>query len=91
MKINEIIAKVLDITRTPGGNRYTKTMLCEALTRSTGKPVSPAALSDRFKNENMKVNTAIEMLDVLGYDLVAMPRERGREKFVIEVGGKREK
>lgn len=91
MKINEIIAKVMESTRTPGGNKYTQVMMREALLEKTGKEVSQAALSDRFKNENMKVNTAIEMLDVLGYDVVVVPREKNREKYVVEVGGKRDR
>jgi hypothetical protein len=91
MKINEIIATVLENTTTLGGGKYTQVMLAEALTEKYGKNVSPAALSDRFKNENMKVNTAIEMLDILGYDIVVVPREKGRDKYEVELGGKRER
>ncbi len=89
MKINEIILKVLDNTQTPGGNKFTQVMMCHLLTAKTGKTVTPAALSDRFKNENMKINTVIEMLDVLGYDVVVVPREKNREKYVVESGEKR--
>lgn len=91
MKINEIVAAVLESTKTPGGNKFTQVMLAEALTEKHGKKVSPAALSDRFKNENMKVNTALEMLDILGYDIVVVPREKGRETYEVELGGKRER
>lgn len=91
MTINEIIYEILKNTQTMGGNKYTQVMLAEALTEKTGKKVTPAALSDRFKNENMKVNTAIEMLDILGYDLVVVPREKGRDKYDVELGGKRER
>ena len=89
MKINEIISAVLENTRTPGGNKYTQTMLAEALSEKHEKKVSQAALSDRFKNENMKVNTAIEMLDILGYDIYIVPREKNREQYRVELGGKR--
>jgi hypothetical protein len=89
MKINEIVDAVLKNTQTRGGNKYTQVMLAEELTDKYGKKVTPAAVWDRLKNENMKVNTAIEMLDVLGYDLVVVPRERGREAYEVELGGKR--
>lgn len=91
MKINEIIADALANTKTKGGGKYTQVMLAEELSEKYGKKVSTAALSDRFKNENMKVNTAIEMLDILGYDIVVVPREKGREKYDVERGGMRER
>lgn len=91
MKMNEIVAAVLESTKTPGGNRFTQVMLAEELTKKYGKKVTPAALNDRFKNENMKVNTALEMLDILGYDIVVVPREKGRDTYDVSRGDLRER
>lgn len=85
MKINEIIARVIETTLTQGGKKYTQTMIAEKL------GVKPQHISDRLKNENMKVNTAIEMLDMMGYDLVVQPREANRETYIVEKGGLRDK
>ena len=89
MKINEIVDAVLKSTQTKGGNKYTQVTLAKELTDKYGKKVTPAAVWDRLKNENMKVNTAIEMLDILDYDLVVIPREKGREAYKVEIGEKR--
>ena len=91
MKINEIVAAVIENTKTPGGNKFTQVMLADALTEKYGKKVGPAAVNDRLRNENMKVNTALEMLDILGYDIVVVPREKGREKYEVERGSLRER
>lgn len=91
MKINEIVAEVLENTTTPGGNKFTQVMLADALTEKYGKKTTPAAVWDRLKNENMKVTTAIEMLDILGYDIVVVPREKGRETYEVERGGPRDR
>ncbi len=85
MKINEIVAKVIETTLTQGGKKYTQKMIADELN------VKPQHISDRLKNENMKVNTVIEMLDLMGYDLVVQPRESGRDSYVVEKGGLREK
>ena len=85
MKINEIVARVIETTLTQGGKKYTQTMIADEL------GVKPQHISDRLKNENMKVNTAIEMLNMMGYDLVVRPREEGRETYVVEKGGLRDK
>lgn len=85
MKVNEIVAAVLETTLTQGGKKYTQKMIADEL------GVKPQHISDRLKNENMKVNTVIEMLDLLGYDLVVQPRERGRDSYIVEKGGLREK
>lgn len=85
MKINEIVAAVIESTLTQGGKKYTQKMIADELN------VKPQHISDRLKNENMKVNTAIEMLDLMGYDLVVKPREAGRETYVVEKGGLRER
>lgn len=91
MKINEIVATVLENTMTKGGGKFTQVMLAAELTEKYGKKVSPAAVNDRLRNENMKVNTALEMLDILGYDIVVVPREKGREKYEVERGSLRER
>jgi hypothetical protein len=39
----------------------------------------------------MKVNTALEMLDILGYDIVVVPREKGRDRYDVERGSLRER
>lgn len=85
MKINEIVARVIDTTLTQGGKKYTQTMIADKL------GVKPQHISDRLKNENMKVNTALEMLDMMGYELVVRPKEEGRETYVVEKGGLRDK
>lgn len=85
MKINEIVTAIIDTTLTQGGKKYTQTMIAADLN------VKPQHISDRLKNENMKVNTAIEMLDLMGYDLVVRPREAGRETYIVEKGGLRDK
>ena len=85
MKINEIVSKVIETTLTQGGKKYTQTMIADEL------GVKPQHISDRLKNENMKVNTVIEMLDLMGYDLVVKPRESGRDSYIVEKGGVREK
>lgn len=90
MKINEIVSAVLENTLTPGGNKYTQALLAKELTDKYGKKTTPAAVWDRLQNENMKVNTVIEMLDILGYDVVVVPREKSRETYIVERGGKRE-
>lgn len=85
MKINEIVAKVIETTLTQGGKKYTQKMIADDL------GIKPQHISDRLKNENMKVNTVIEMLDIMGYDLVVQPREEGRESYMVEKGGLRTK
>lgn len=85
MKINEIIQAVIENTLTQGGKRYTQSLIAEEL------GMKPQHINDRLKNENMKVNTAIEMLDLMGYDLIVQPRESGRESYKVEKGGVRER
>jgi DNA-binding Lrp family transcriptional regulator len=85
MKINEIIIEVLKNTQKVDGRKKTQSDIASAL------GVKPQVVNDRLKNENMKVNTAIEMLDILGYDIVVVPREKGREKYEVERGSLRER
>lgn len=85
MKINDIVAAVLKTTFTQDGKTYTQKMIADEL------GVKPQHISDRLKNENMKINTVIEMLDLMGYELVVKPKKDGRDSYVVEKGGLREK
>ena len=91
MTINNIISTLLQNAQNADGSKLTQVMLAKILTHKYGKEVSPAALNDRLKNENMKVNTAIEMLDILGYDLIAIPRNPQNDQYLIQRGGKRDR
>lgn len=91
MKINEIILDVMGNTVMPDGKRITQVAIVEELNRRFQQNVSPAALSDRLKNESMKTNTVIEMLDVLGYELVIRPKKDNRQSYVVERGEGRRK
>ena len=88
MKINEIIREVLENTTTEYQKKYTQTMLAEKMSEKSGKAVSLALVNDRLKTENMRVNTAIEMLDVLGYEMVVCPKsdKDPRKVYVVECG-----
>lgn len=90
-KINEIIRAVFATSVTEGGNKMKWVDVAAKIEEKTKKAVSPAALSDRLKNERMTVNSAIEMLNAMGYDLVAVPREKNRESYIVEPGGERER
>ena len=91
MTINKIISTILSTYTQPDGSKLTQVMLASILSDKYNRLVTPAALNDRLKNENMKVNTAIEMLDILGYDLIVIPRNSEKEQFLIDLGSKREK
>lgn len=90
MKINEIVREVLDNTTTEYQKKYTQTMLAEKMSEKSGKAVSLAVVSDRLKTENMRVNSAIEMLEVLGYEMVIRPKSEKdpRKVYVVECGEK---
>lgn len=87
MKINEIISEVLKNTIKPDGRKKTQVDIAAAL------GVKQQHINDRLKNENMKINTAIEMLAEMGYEVVVRPAEPGdkRESYVVEKGGPRER
>lgn len=87
MKINEIILEVLKNTQKVDGRKKTQSDIASALN------VKPQVVNDRLKNENMKVNTAIELLEEMGYEIVVKPRDYGdkREIYVVEKGGLRER
>lgn len=91
MKINEIIRTVLENTMTQAGKKYTQTLLAKELTEKYGQKVSLAMINDRLKNESMKTNSVVEMLDILGYELVVRPKNDSRATYVVERGEKREK
>lgn len=85
MKINEIISEVLNNTIKQDGRKKTQTDIATAL------GVKPQIVNDRLKNENMKVNTAIEMLAEMGYEIVVRPANASdkRESYIVEKGGPR--
>ena len=73
MKINEIILEVLKNTQKVDGRKKTQSDIASAL------GVKPQVVNDRLKNENMKVNTAIELLEEMGYEIVQTCGEPGFE------------
>lgn len=90
MKINEIIREVLENTTTEYQKKYTQTMLAEKMSEKAGKTISLALVNDRLKTENMRVNSVIEMLDVLGYEMAIRPKsdKDPRKVYVVECGEK---
>ena len=93
MKINEIILEVMANTTLMDGKRYTQTLMAEELSKAQGKKVTTAAINDRLKNENMKIVSIIEMLDVLGYEVVVKPKSSSdkRESYIVEPGTDRKR
>jgi hypothetical protein len=88
MKINEIILNVMDNTTTMDGKKYTQVLMAEEITKAQVKTVTAAAVNDRLKNENMKMSSVIEMLDVLGYEVIVKPKNANdkRDSYVVEPG-----
>lgn len=91
MKANEIMVAVMKDTMMQDGKPYTQTKMAEALSEKAGKTVSVAAVNDRLKNENMKISNMIEMLDLLGYEVVVRPKNDKRESYVVEPGTDRKR
>lgn len=91
MKANEIIIRAMENTVMQDGKQYTQTRMADELSRQPGKKVTLAAVNDRLKNENMKISTFIEMLDVLGYEVVARPKNDKRESYLVEPGNDRKR
>ena len=91
LKANEILIEVLKNTMNKDGSRYTQTQMAEGLSEKAGKKVTLAAVSDRLKNENMKISNFIEMLDLMGYEVIARPKEDKREAYVVEPGTDRKR
>lgn len=91
MKANEILIDVMKNTMKQDGKPYTQTFLAEGLSDKAGKTVSLAAVNDRLKNENMKISNFIEMLDLMGYEVVARPKNDKRAEYVVEPGTDRKR
>ena len=91
MTINDIIIEVLKDTVNEEGKKIKQNEVMERIETKFGVTVSQQAFSDRLKNNNMKFNTAIEILDVLGYELVARPKKGSRQEYVAERGEGRKK
>ena len=91
MKANEIVVRVMENTIRQDGRPYTQTKMAEELTERSDKKVTLAAVNDRLKNENMKISTFIEMLDLMGYEVVARPKNDKRESYVVESGTDRKR
>ncbi len=86
MTINEIIIEVMKNTTNEEGKSIRNIDIIERIEDKFGSTVSSAAFSDRLKNKNMKISNAIEILEVMGYELVARPKKGTREEYVIERG-----
>ena len=86
MNINEILLEVIANTTNEEGKKIRQVEIIQRIRDKFGLEVTQAAFSDRLKNKNMKTNTVIEILDVLGYELVARPKKGGRQEYVAERG-----
>lgn len=88
MKINEIILKIMKNTVLLDGKSYSQTTLAEKMTEKSAKKVTLAAVNDRLKTENMGISKAIEMLDVMDYEIVVRPKKStdDREIYIVEPG-----
>ena len=91
MKANEILVEVMKNTMMQDGKQYTQTRMAEELSEKAGKKVSTAAVNDRLKNENIKISNFIEMLDLMGYEVVARPKNDKRTEYVVEPGTDRKR
>ncbi len=91
MNINEIIIEVIKNTTNEEGKPIRQVEIIERIKDKYQAEVSQAAFSDRLKNKSMKTNTVIEILDVLGYELVARPKKGDRQEYVAERGEGRSK
>lgn len=91
MKINEIIRDVMENTVGPDGRKVTQVAMIEHINEKYSQSVTQAAMSDRLKNENMKINNVIEMLDMLGYEVAIRPKNDKRQTYVVDRGEGRTK
>jgi hypothetical protein len=91
MNINDIILDVIANTTNEEGKPIRQVEIIERIKDKFQLDVTQAAFSDRLKNKNMKTNTVIEILDVLGYELVARPKKGGRQEYIAERGEGRSK
>lgn len=94
-KANEILLEVINNTTKQDGSPYTQTQLAADLTDKSvkrgEKKVTVAAVNDRLKNENMRISNFIEMLDLMGYEVVARPKNDKRDEYVVEPGTDRKR
>lgn len=86
MTINDIIIEVMKNTTNEEGTPIKQVEVIERIREKFNLSVTQAAFSDRLKNKNMKTNTVIEILDVLGYELVLRPKKGNRQEYVAERG-----
>lgn len=86
MTINEIIIEIMKNTTNEEGKPIRSVDLIDRMEKQFGVSVTPAAFSDRLKNKSMKTSNAIEILEVMGYELVARPKKGTREEYVLERG-----
>lgn len=80
MKINDAIRKAMK------EKGCTQAQMAKAI----GKP-SANSVGSRLTSDSLSTNNIIEMLDVLGYELVVQPKTQGQRKegaMVIEKGVK---
>lgn len=79
MKMNEAIKAAMKETKT------TQTQLADRIGAK-----SQSVIARRLGLSNLSVDTVIEMLDAIGYELVVQEKKRGRRpegQMVIEKGG----
>ncbi len=69
MKINKAISKIMK------DNGFKQIQMAKAIGKSR-----PNDVSARLANDNMSFDKAIEMLDVLGYEVVVQPKTAGQRK-----------
>ena len=86
MTINDIIIEVMKNTTNEEGTPIKQVEVIDRIKEKFSLSVTPAAFSDRLKNKNMKTNTVIEILDVLGYELVVRPKKGNRQEYAAERG-----
>ena len=91
LKANKILIEVMKNTTNKDGTAYTQTQLAADLSKNSEKKVTLAAVNDRLKNENMKISNFIEMLDLMGYEVIARPKEDKRDAYVVEPGTDRKR
>ena len=86
MKANEILVEVMKNTVMLDGKQYTQARMAEELSERSDKKVTFSAVNERLKNTNMKISTFVEMLDLMGYEVVARPKNDKRAEYVVEAG-----
>lgn len=69
MKIKDVIRLAMKETRT------TQQQLADRIGAK-----HQSVISERLKMNNLSINTALEMLEALGYELVVQEKRRGRKR-----------